>query len=94
MDVCAYVKSYVLETSKFRNENHGDLFLSWVTKKPVTKVSPARWLKTVLAVFAINNNDFSAHSYRGASLSSAYNKGVSLNNILKAGDRTNAPSLV
>ena len=22
LDVCAYVKSYMLETSKFRNENH------------------------------------------------------------------------
>ena len=38
-DVCAYVKSYMFETFKFRNENHNDLFLFWVTKKPVTKVS-------------------------------------------------------
>ena len=55
MDVCAYVKIYVLETSKFRNENHDDFFypnhddffLSWATEKSVTKVSQARWLKTV-----------------------------------------------
>ena len=38
LDVCSYSKSYMLETSKFRNENHDDLFLSWATKKPVTKV--------------------------------------------------------
>ena len=50
LDVCAYVKSYMLETSKFRNENHNDLFLSWATKKPVTKVSLARWLKTIFSL--------------------------------------------
>ena len=33
---------------------------------------------------------FSAHSYRSASLSSAYNKGVSLHVILKARNWTNA----
>ena len=35
LDVCAYIKSYIFETSKFRNENHDDLFLSLTTKKPV-----------------------------------------------------------
>ena len=37
---------------------------------------------------------FSAHSYRGASLSSAYDKGVSLNDILKAGDWTNSDTFL
>ena len=37
---------------------------------------------------------FSAHSYRGALLSSAYNKGESLNNIFEAGDWTNADTFL
>ena len=78
----------MLETYKFRNENHDDLFLSWATKKPVTKVSRARWLKSILLLSGINTKVFSAHSYRGASLSFAYNKGVSINDILKAEDWT------
>ena len=28
LDLCVYVKSYMLEISKFRNENHDALFLS------------------------------------------------------------------
>ena len=56
--VCAYVKSYILEISKFRNENHDDLFISWATKNPVTKVSQARWVKTVLSLSGIYANFF------------------------------------
>ena len=83
--------------SNFRNENHDDLFLSWTSKKPMTKVSLTSWLKTVLPSSGINTKVFfcsliqrltqkffSAHSYRGASLSSSYNKGVSLNNIFES----------
>ena len=78
------LKVIYLKLYKFRNESHDDL--AWATKKPVTKVSLARWLKCVLSLSGIVTKVFSAHSYRGASLSSAYNKGLSLNDILKAGD--------
>ena len=56
----------------------------------MTKVSLEieRWLESVLSLSGINTKDFSAHSYRGASLSSAHNKEVSLNDILKTGDWT------
>ena len=60
----------------------------------MTKFSLTRWLKTVLSLSGIDTKVFSAHSYRGASLSSAYNNGVSLDAILKAGDWTNADTLV
>ena len=32
LDVCSYVKSYMLQTYKFRNENHDNLLLSWANK--------------------------------------------------------------
>ena len=91
LDVCVYFKSYTLETSKFRNENPHDLFLSWATIKPVTEVSQAKWLKSVLSLVdaKIDSKVFSDHSYRGDSLSFAYNKGVSLNDTFKAGDWPN-----
>ena len=60
----------------------------------MTKVSLARWLKSVFSLFGIDTQDFSAHSYKGASLSSAYNEAVSLNAILKAGDWTNADAFL
>ena len=63
-------------------------------KNLVTKVFLARWLKTVLSLSGIDTQVFFAHSYRGASLSSAYNKGVSLNDILKAVNWTNADSFL
>ena len=49
LDVCAHVKSYMLETSELRNENHVDLFLSWAIKtmKPVTKVSTAKTIQNL-----------------------------------------------
>ena len=84
----------MLETYKFRNENHYDLFLSWATKKPVTKVSLAWWLKTILSLSGIDTKVFSAHLYRGVSLYSEYNKGVSLNDILNAGDWINAYTFI
>ena len=82
----------MFETSKFRNENHyfHQLFSSWATKKPVTKVSLARWLISVLPSSGIDTKVFSVHSYRGVSLSTACNNGVTLNDILKVGDWTNA----
>ena len=52
-------------------------------------------LKTVLSLSEIDNEVFfSGRSYRGASLFSAYNKGVSLDDILKAGHWTNADTFL
>ena len=60
----------------------------------MTKVSPARWLRSVLSLSRMDIKVFSAHPYRGVSLSSAYSKRVSLNDILKAGAWTNADSII
>ena len=69
-------------------------FYPWATIKPVTKVSLARWHKTIHSLSGIDTTNNFAHSYRGASLSSAYNKGVSLNDILKAGAWTNTDNFI
>ena len=37
-----YVPSYMFETCKFKNKNYDDMFLSWATIKPVTRVSHTR----------------------------------------------------
>ena len=58
LDVCAYVKTYMHETSKLKNENHDDLFLPRATKKPGTKVSLGRSLKTILSLSIIDTKDF------------------------------------
>ena len=48
----------MFETYKFRNENHDDLFLSWATIKPVTKVSRARWHKNILSLSGMDTKVF------------------------------------
>jgi hypothetical protein len=63
-------------------------YLGLPTKKPVTKQTIARWLKQVLLLAGISQ--YGAHSYRGAGLSNAFAKGVSIDEIVKAGDWTNA----
>lgn len=81
-----YVNEYLAKTAKFRKPEDSQLFLSWASKKPVSKTTIARWLKTILSLSGVDTKVFQAHSFRGASLSSAYSKGVSLNDIMKAGD--------
>ena len=54
------------------------------------KTSLARWLKEVLTLAGIDTNICKAHSYRGAGLSKAYQKGASLNQIVAAGNWSNA----
>ena len=84
-----YVQEYLVKTAQFRRPEHNKLFLSWATKRPVTKPTLARWLKHALREAGIDTSVYSAHSYRGSSLSAAFAKGISLEKIVKAGDWTN-----
>ena len=95
LNVCDYILAYLNKTIAFRsaavaagNPKPTQLFLSWITKKPVSKATIACWLKSVLHLAGIYN--FGAHSYRGARLSKAFRKGLSIESIIKAGDWTNA----
>ena len=78
-----------IELTKDFREDDGKLFLSWATKKPVTRQSIARWLVHVLQLAGIDTATFKAHSYRGAGLSHAFQKGASIKQIVEAGNWAN-----
>lgn len=59
------------------------LFVSFLTFKSVTTCTLARWLRQVLQLAGIDESNFSAHSFRGASASKALQLGVSINDIMK-----------
>ena len=92
LNVANCVRFYLDATKEFRlsNLNNGEnLFYSWKTKKPVSKPTIARWLKLVLKLAGIDTNQFTAHSYRGAGLSSAFFRGASIGQIISAGNWKN-----
>ena len=88
VNVCNYVKFYLNETNSFRSGDAASqqFFLSWLTKKAVTKQSLARWLCECLRLADIDTSVYKAHSYRGAGLSAAYHKGASLASIVAQGN--------
>lgn len=97
LDVCSYVLTYMNRTLAIRSKLVADgnpkptkLFLSWATKKPVTKQTLSRWLKISLQDAGIDTQQFSGHSFRGAGLSNAANSGASIPQIVSAGCWTNA----
>ena len=53
-------------------------FLSYKSFKPMVRQSLARCLEETLKLAGINLKQFTAHSYRGVGLSSAYSNGVTL----------------
>lgn len=89
LNVLSYISNYLERSKEFRNDQK-QLFLSWKTKKPVTRPTIARWLKHVLYLSGIDTSIFKAHSYRGAGLSKAFQRGVPIHQIIAAGDWTNA----
>ena len=86
LDVKKYVQAYMDATKPLRGDNCDQLFISWITKKPVSKQTISRWLKLVLQEAGIDTSIFKGHSYRGAGLSKAYNKGASISQIVAAGN--------
>lgn len=97
LNVCDYTMHYLNRTLALRAAQVAkglpkptNLFLSWHTKKPVTKNTLARWLTSILAMADIDIKQFQAHSFRGAGLSAAYSRGATLSQIMNAGDWTNS----
>ena len=87
LNVLNYVKKYIEMTEEHRQSDQ--LFISWKSWKPVTKATLARWLKMVLNLSGINTTEYSAHSFRGASLSNAFFKGAPIEKIISAGNWKN-----
>ena len=88
LNVSNYVLKYIERTKNFR-EQDGKLFLSWATKKPVSRQTLSRWLVHVLYLSGIDTSSFQAHSYRGAGLSHAFQKGATINQVVQAGSWSN-----
>ena len=84
-NVANHVKFYLEATKEFRKDNRY-LFLSWKTKRNVSRPTLARWLKIVLKLSGINTSQYSAHSYRGAGLSDAFYKGAPIHKIIEQGN--------
>ena len=92
LNVAQYVSYYLEATEPLRADQvskgqpkPSKLFISWATKKEVTRQTISRWLTTVLSLAGIDTNQFSSHSFRGAGTSAAYNKGASVEKILEHG---------
>ena len=69
--------------------NCGELFIT--TTQPYKRVSSdtlARWIKTTMTDSGIDTGEFSAHSCRAASRSTASLKGVSLTTIIRSASWT------
>ena len=87
-NVAEHVKLYLQLTKDFRKDNKY-LFISWKTKKNVSRPTLSRWLKLVLKLAGIDTAQYSAHSFRGAGLSNAFYKGAPINKIIEAGNWAN-----
>ena len=92
LDVCDYTLAYMNRTLTLRAKAVEDglpkptkLFMSWASKKPVAKNTLARWIKEVLHLSDIDIKEYKAHSTRGASLSEAFERGATANEIVSAG---------
>ncbi|KHJ98939.1 site-specific recombinase, phage integrase family [Oesophagostomum dentatum] len=72
-----------LNKTKEKRGNEQRLLLSYVTFKPVSPSTVARWVKEVLSMAGIPMK-FTAHSTRSASTSKALKSGASLKIIMKA----------
>ena len=82
------LSTYIARTKSHRNKD-SDLFRSFI--KPFGKVTPttvSRWLTQViiLAGGPVLKKKLKGHSVRGAATSVALDKGLSIKDIIKAGD--------
>lgn len=82
------LNSYIENTKNIRKSNQ--LLISYKTLKAVSTSTIARWLKEVLYLSGVDTSIFKAHSYRSASTSTAYSRGISLSDILSTANWTNA----
>ena len=91
--VLTYLKYYISETKKFREQNgvvENRLFISY--KKPykaVTQDTISRWIHIVMKLSGVDVSYFKPHSTRAASASAAEKLGVPIAEILKTAGWSN-----
>lgn len=86
------LQNYLSRTQSVRSGKW--LFVSY--SKPHNEVSSAtisRWIKSFIAEAGVDINIFGAHSVRGASTSAAFIANMNIDNILKAGEWSNATTV-
>ena len=89
----SYCQEYIRRTQTHRPDSSGKdlLFLSYIKPHKLVKVCTiGRWVKEVLSLLGINISQFSAHSTRSASTSTAFKSGVPISDIMNAADWTQA----
>ena len=89
----SYCQEYIRRTQTYRPDSSSKdlLFLSYIKPhNPVKICTIARWVKEVLSLSGIDISQFSAHSTRSASTSSAFKSGVPISDIMKVADWTQA----
>ena len=86
---CIY--AYLAQRSKIITQNFTGFFITFgKTHYPASKDSLARWVKEVMGNSGIDTEIFKPHSTRLASNSVAYKLGISLQEVLKRGQWSNA----
>ena len=83
--VLSTLKEYIKRTEHQRNSSL--LFVSFFNFEAVTTSTLSRWLKCALPLSEVDSC-FKAHSYRSASTSCAYKKGVSIKDIMETANWT------
>lgn len=91
LDPVICFESYKALTDALRSESNNSLFLSYREPyKPVGTATLARWLKETMKLSGIDINTFKAHSTRSAATSKVGYAGLSIQEICKLGDWSNA----
>ena len=89
----SYCQEYIRRTQTYRpdSSSKGLLFLSYIKPHKLVKICTiALWVKEVLSLSGIDISQFSAHSTRSASTSTAFKSGVPISDIMKVADWTRA----
>ena len=91
--IFTYCKEYIKRTQALRPRSFSkdSLFLSYIKPhRPVKTCSIARWVKRVLSLSGIDTSHFTAHSTCSPATSSAYKSGVSIAEIMRVTDWSQA----
>ena len=91
--IFTYCKEYIKRTQALRprSSSKDPLFLSYIKPhRPVKTCSIAQWVNRVLSLSGMDTSHFTANLTRSAATSSAYKSGVSMADIMRVADWSQA----